>query len=223
MTDKVTFISLTAAALLLAQIPIVHWPFAWLETFFHELSHGLTAILTGGEIIRIELHLRGSGLCYTRGGWPFLVLLSGYSGAVLWGGGIYLAARGISWRSASLLLAILVGILTVSTLLWVRDLVTLGIIIVFLLILTFQWRFRSTPVLQWLLKFSGLYVVLDAVRSPLALLDVKHVGDGAKLATQTGVPEIIWVGLWFSFGLSGLWYLWWITFRESAKETNRKL
>ncbi|MCU7884373.1 MAG: M50 family metallopeptidase, partial [Candidatus Thiodiazotropha sp. (ex Lucinoma annulata)] len=48
--SKFSFILQVVAALVLSAIPILHYPFGWFETLFHELSHGLSAILTGGSI-----------------------------------------------------------------------------------------------------------------------------------------------------------------------------
>ena len=45
-----------------------------LVVFFHELSHGLAAIGSGGEIDHIEVVAREGGVCYTRGGSRFRAL-----------------------------------------------------------------------------------------------------------------------------------------------------
>ncbi|MCU7848029.1 MAG: M50 family metallopeptidase [Candidatus Thiodiazotropha sp. (ex Lucinoma kastoroae)] len=48
--SKFSFILQVVAALVLSAIPILHYPFGWFQTLFHGLSHGLSAILTGGSI-----------------------------------------------------------------------------------------------------------------------------------------------------------------------------
>ena len=50
---------LLVAAIIIRQIPIVSIPLNWLETYFHEITHGIAALLTGGEIIRIQLFPNG--------------------------------------------------------------------------------------------------------------------------------------------------------------------
>ena len=73
---------------------VVVYPLKILVVFFHELSHGLVAMLTGGEIVRIEVVKEQGGLCVTRGGSRFLTLSAGYLGSLMWGGVIVmLAAR----------------------------------------------------------------------------------------------------------------------------------
>ena len=76
-------------AIILLQIPIISVPFKWLESYFHEISHGLSALLSGGSIVKIELFPNGAGLCTTRGGSVLLISFMGYAGAILWGSLIY--------------------------------------------------------------------------------------------------------------------------------------
>ena len=59
------------------QIPIISIPFKWLDSYFHEISHGIAALVTGGEIIRIQLFTNGAGLCTTRGGSAFFISFFG--------------------------------------------------------------------------------------------------------------------------------------------------
>lgn len=53
-------------------------PVKYLTVFFHELSHGLAAVLTGGQIVRIELSRNLGGVCWTAGGIRFIVITAGY-------------------------------------------------------------------------------------------------------------------------------------------------
>lgn len=218
MRDKLIFLGLLAAAMVLSQIPVIHWPFSWLETFCHELSHGLAALLTGGRIVKIVLHLDGSGFCYTSGGNRFLVAFSGYFGAVLWGGIIYLGALSSGAGTTRVVAGTLLSVLLLSTVLWVRDPITLVLMAVLMGLFALQLRFTQGWLLNGLLRLSGLYVALDAVRSPLALLDGRHLGDGATLSDLTLIPELVWVGIWELLALGALWYLWRITARWSSDQ-----
>ncbi|MFQ5534642.1 MAG: M50 family metallopeptidase, partial [Sphingomonadales bacterium] len=89
LKPSLTFVLLVVGAMLLSVIPIVSLPFSWTATFFHEISHGLMAIATGGSIVKINLYPNGAGLCTSIGGSPFLIAFAGYFGAVLWGVLIY--------------------------------------------------------------------------------------------------------------------------------------
>ncbi len=72
-------------ALMLTHLPYVSVPFKWLESYFHELSHALATLLSGGIVNHIQLFPNGAGFCFSQGGWPLLIGFSGYLGAAFWG------------------------------------------------------------------------------------------------------------------------------------------
>lgn len=183
-------------AIIVLQIPIISIPFKWLESYFHEISHGLTAVFTGGSIVRIQLFPNGAGLCTTRGGSSFLISLMGYGGAIIWGGLLFSLAS-VHRNIARVFSIVLLCLLTASILLWVRDLLTLFIVLVLVLLVAAQLKFSSHKALQKMLQVTGLLVLINSLMSPLYLLDGQAKGDGAALANITLIPEIVWVALWF--------------------------
>jgi hypothetical protein len=42
------------------------------------------------------------------------------------------------------------------------------------------------------------------VKSPWYLVDGRDFGDGAALTQLTGIPEFLWVVVWFSIGVGGI-------------------
>ena len=211
MRQKLIFITLVLCAIGLHYVPILHLPFEWLETYFHEISHGLMAIMTGGRIDHIELSFDGSGLCYSAGGIRWLVTFSGYAGAVLWGYLLYISSTSLSARFSYILswgIAILIGI---SALLWVRDLTSLMIISLVIGLFILSAKLRDFTLSQQILQLSAIYVMLSATRAPLFLLHAsvdKNAGDGARLAQYTGLPELIWVLIWLGLAVTGLFMAW---------------
>ena len=196
------------AAFVIDYIPFVNLPFLWSQTFFHEISHGLAAIFTGGQIKQINLSFSGSGLCTTLGGIHLIVAFSGYAGSALWGLVIYLCAGALSPSSTKIMSAIMVAMLAITVVLWARDLSTLIILAVLILMYSLP-LYRSL----WLsvssfIQLVGIYVLLESIRSPLYLLDGRDLGDGATLAQLILIPEIVWVGLWFFISISCLIVLW---------------
>jgi len=206
--DSLIFIGLCVFAFFFSYLPFLNLPFTWLMTFLHEISHGLMALVTGGSVIKINLYLNGSGLCTTTGGWAFLILLSGYLGAIVWGVVVYLFATKINKKYAVTLTTLLSALIIVSGLLWARDLLTIIIMIVITLTLWLIIRLRSNWIAKFFMQFTGIYVLLDAIRAPLHLFDGKHLGDGAKLADLSSIPEIFWTLIWLGAGIAALWYLW---------------
>mgnify|MGYP000105363428 FL=1 len=57
------------------------------------------------------------------------------------------------------------------------------------------------------MQLFGLLILLNSLSSPSYLLDGRHLGDGAALASMTFIPEIVWVLIWFSIALLGLYSL----------------
>ncbi len=199
---------LVGAAYIISYIPILNIPFTWIMTFFHEISHGLGALITGGSVERIHLHLMGSGLCYTSGGIQFIVLQSGYIGVVIWGIVIYKMACNINQKTTNIFAIFIAGLIVVSALLYGRDIITWIILSILFGIFVSIIKMQNIYSINLSLKLIGIFVLLDALRAPLYLIDGRHDGDGAKLSDLTGILEIFWVFMWLAIGICGVLYIW---------------
>ena len=193
--QKYQFYFLLVVAVIIRQIPIISLPFNWLESYFHEISHGMAALLTGGSIIRIQLFANGAGLCTTQGGINFLITFFGYAGASFWGWGIYRLASAHK-RAAQLFSTAILFLVVSSIIFWARDLLTIIILSSLILMFILSLKLRQLHYLQLVMQFIGLSILLNSLFSPFYLIDGRHIGDGATLATVTFVPEIIWVVIW---------------------------
>lgn len=199
-----SFLFLIFVALGVSETPYVHWPFTWTQTFFHEVSHGLVALLTGGKVHSIEINFNGSGLCTYSGGFRPLISFSGYFGSVLWGVLIYSLVDNLSKKSADKAAIFILFILSVSLLLYTKDPVTAALLLVISVPFIIILKTRDIKLERIVVKFIAVYVVLDAVKAPLHLLDGKNEGDGATLQSLLLLPEIFWVIVWFLLGLLAL-------------------
>ncbi|MCG6133774.1 MAG: M50 family metallopeptidase [Nostoc sp. LLA-1] len=121
-------IAAAIATSLLWQVPggdYILYPFSILATWFHEMGHGLMALVLGGQFHQLQIFSNGSGVAtysISRTLWPIgpaLVAAAGPMGPPIAGAGLILASR--SFTTASLSLKILGGILLLSTLFWVRS------------------------------------------------------------------------------------------------------
>lgn len=209
--SSLRFCLLLLAAAGLSALPLVGLPLRWAGTFFHELSHGLVAAATGGDIVHIVLRIDGSGLCVFTGGWAVPVAFAGYAGAPLWGLGIFALASGHGQRDdAPILSGLLGGTVAITALLFARDVVTIAIaaVLVALLLLPLRQHWRNAPALQAGLEILGLAVMLDAVQAPLALFGLSGRHDAADLAARTWLPAALWAGLWCALAAGCLWLAW---------------
>ena len=184
------------------------YPLKILVVFFHELSHGLAAVLTGGSIVEIQLQKEQGGLCITRGGIRFVVLSAGYLGSLVAGGTILLlAARS---RNDKAITGTLGVILLAVTLLFVRPWFGFGMLFGLLsagaLVLAAMYLGKVGN--DWLLRVIGLvsclYAVMDIKSDVLDRPEVRS--DARMLAEHTGIPTIVWGVLWIAVALVAVFY-----------------
>lgn len=185
-------------------VAVVFWDTAFIYpvklfvVFLHEISHGLAAVATGGQIIKIEVNQRLGGVCHTAGGIPFIVASAGYVGSIFWGGLILLLA---SRTRASRISAALIGIiLVIITVLYVRNSfgMAAGFIfgIVFIMLAKFSPSSMIILVLQFLGMVSCLYVVVDIKEDLFS--NHPMMTDAKMLANITHIPAIVWAVFWMA-------------------------
>ncbi len=192
---------------LLWNTPVVY-PLKLFVVLLHEISHGLVAVLTGGEIRAIVVTADEGGLCRCPGGSPFLTLSAGYLGSLGWGALILAGAvRGGRWARATA--GTIGAIVLLLSLLYVRN--AFGLLFGLAVggaLLAGAWRLPLRAVLALLLALgltSCLYAILD-IKSDV--LDRPHLAsDAALLAEVTGVPTLAWGLLWIAIALFVSWRL----------------
>ncbi len=219
LTPRQQLIVFIIAAFVVDYLPLINLPFLWSETFFHEVSHGLAAIVTGGTIHNITLNFNGSGEIATSGGLRFFVSFSGYAGSALWGLLIYSVASALSQSQTKFMASMMVLMLGVTLLLWARNLSTIVILLVLLALYALPLFKSLWFSIKFLIQLLGVFVMLDAIRSPLYLLDGRDLGDGATLARLSGLPEFLWVAVWFAIATGCLYFLWKLSGKNIAKQT----
>jgi hypothetical protein len=187
------------------QVPWLQWfvyPFRLFGTFVHELSHGLTALLTGGYFHRFEVQPDLSGVAWSAGGVRMLVASAGYVGSAIAGGVLILLHQRL--LSSRVLLIGLGVALAVLCVLFVRNLfgVTTGLGLAALLLLaglklSESWR-------DALLITLALQLILDGYNSLFTVLSLSTASgthtDAHTMARLTFLPAIVWVLIWM--GLS---------------------
>jgi hypothetical protein len=173
-----------------------------LITFLHESSHGLAAILTGGQLVRFTVSPDGSGLAHTLGGFRPLVLVAGYAGGCAWGGAMLVAAR--ARGLARPVLFALCAFMAIFTLLFVRNL--FGFVVGFGWAAFFGWaayhgRGAQLPLLLSFLAVRNCINALEDLRDLILLSGHSMVVTDAQLMSQElsfgMIPPIV-----FAFGIA---------------------
>ncbi len=211
--------------LVLAAVSIFFWhsivlyPVKLFVVLMHEFSHALAALLTGGEVLRIEISNNIGGTAYTRGGWEFLVVSSGYLGSMVLGGAVLLLSD--NPRKARMTSMTIATVVLLVTLLFVRNVFGLAFGIGFGAALFVSAKYLRSDLLTILLQYLGtmscLYALIDIKED---LLTLEHrVTDAGILAGMTGIPAIVWGILWSLAALAVFLFI----MRLSLKRAGRQI
>lgn len=191
------------ALLLLWQVPWlgwVAWPFRLFGTFTHELSHGLAAAATGGELQRFVVNPDLSGMAWSSGGVRWIVASAGYVGSAVFGAMLVLASRVLPARGVLVFLGVSLLLLCA---LYVRNLFGMasGLALGAALVVAGMYLPRAWA--EALLLVFAVQAMLEGFGS---LLDLFHLARGAAvhtdahtLAQLSGLPAPAWAVLWALF------------------------
>ncbi|QXT41452.1 M50 family metallopeptidase [Gymnodinialimonas ceratoperidinii] len=216
LRDHWQLIALTVAVFALWSTPLV-LPLKLLVVFFHELSHGLAAILTGGSIESLSVNFQQGGEAWTRGGSRFLILTAGYLGSLLIGAGLLIAA--LRGRADRMVLSGLGVLMLVVMLLYVRDVTALLICGATGAALIAAGRFLSAQWCDLILRVIGLssliYVPYDIFDDTLRRASLRS--DARMLAEEVGGTTMIWGALWLIISLV---VIFWCMRRVLGRDSN---
>ncbi len=205
--SNVEFFSLLMMAFVISVIPLIRRPFLWAETFFHEISHGLAAIITGGKIKDFKINFNGSGYCTTLGGWLIPISFAGYLGASIWGALIFLAAKSNALQLELPLSELIAGFIILCHLFWAKGFSSYitGTFICLALLLPTQILPEYT---NYLLALFGLHICINAIKAPFELWHSQEKGDASQLARATLIPSYIWILVWGTCSSYTIFWLW---------------
>ncbi|MEH2371678.1 M50 family metallopeptidase [Nostoc sp.] len=199
-------IAAAIATALLWQLPggdYILYPFTILATWFHEMGHGLMALLLGGQFQKLEIFSNGSGVA-TYGIQsslgpivPAIIAAAGPMGPPIAGAALILASR--SFRAATLSLKILGSFLLFSTLIWVRS--WFGLLAIPLLGLIILGIALKAP--RWAQGFVIQFLGVQACVSTYHQLDYLFsqsagslgLSDTAQMQRYLLLPYWFWGGL----------------------------
>jgi len=190
-------------------------PFKLFVVLLHEISHGMAAIATGGSIDRIVITPDLGGACYCSGGDALLTLSAGYLGSLLWGAVLVLLAAHPG-RRTSWVTAVIGAAIAIVSVLFVRNPFGLLFGLAFGAALIAAARYLPSVAnarILWALGLTScLYAVLDIKSDVLDRPELRS--DARMLAEMTGVPTVVWGGLWIGAAL----FVCWLLFRRLLRQ-----
>ena len=201
------------------------YPFTILATWFHEMGHGIAALLTGSEFERLEIFPDGSGVAISlrpADASPLtdvLISASGPLGPAIAGSLLIMASR--SDQAIRVALSIVGVALLVSTLIWVRSL-TGWLILPALGAAILALAARGTPAQQGFgIQFLGVQACISVWQQFGYLFSSGGSIDGQLHRSDTGaiadallLPYWVWGAVISAAILAMLWSSFSFAFRR---------
>ncbi|TDU28491.1 peptidase M50B-like protein [Panacagrimonas perspica] len=206
--------ALTLALYFVPQLGVVARPLSLLSTVVHELGHGLVALMLGGDLHRLYVWSDGSGVAQYSGDFGRFASAATAAGGLL---GppvaamfLFLASR--SEIGARRALAVFALVLSISLLLWVRNLFGLFFIAsLCALLVLLLWK-GSARVAQLVTAFLAMQLTLSVFSRADYLFTASAQtaqglgpSDTAQIAEALLLPYWIWGALIAAVSLVVLW------------------
>lgn len=197
----------------IATIALLFWdsyfiyPIKVFIVLLHEISHALSAILTGGKVVSIKFSLDLSGSTVTSGGSQIFIAASGYLGSLAIGSLLLLSSKYISLRKwFTPILSLIILLVAVNLIVGgIQTFICLIIAGVFFLVP----KYFGETINRYLFKVIGitscLYVIAD-IKQDLLTTTLRET-DTQILEYLTGIPATLIGTIWFFVSISIVYFL----------------
>lgn len=227
--QAMTLLVATAISVVLWFIPfaeVLTYPFRIFVTFIHEGGHAIAALLTGNTVDYLNVAPNASGETYsTHGGLLSQMFISsaGYLGAMGFGALLLvLIRRAVAARIVLLASAVLIfgmtmifglikplyslnGLWGVPFTLLAGTVISIGLVLIA--------KFASPRVATFFVSFLAVQCVLNAIFDLKTVFSMAATWygptaptDAVNMAQATGIPAILWAGVWIALALGILWF-----------------
>ncbi len=182
----------------------LQYPFKLLGTWFHEMGHGLTALLVGGDFQHLEIYSNGGGVAYTNTTQSYLpsaiaralIAAGGLLGPAIAGGLCIVAAR--NHKTTVWALRILIGIMMISLLIWIRSLWGIVTISSFGVLFLYISCLKNRKIERITLLFIGIQCWVSTYGQLDYLFTKQFERDGRVLNSDTqNIAENLIGPYWF--------------------------
>jgi Peptidase M50B-like len=205
MKQSISLIALLIVIMLCWQYPILY-PLKLLVVFFHESSHALATLLTGGTVRELVINKDQGGHVISQGGNQFIIISAGYIGSLLIGVAIYIAS--VKSQYDKIIMTVLgIGIVIITVFLsrslfsWLFGLISGGTMILMAKYLPDQYN-------DFALRLIGLtsmmYAPLDIYSDTISRSNLPS--DAYFLAQYVGGTTLFWGSIWMLISLVVIFY-----------------
>ena len=204
---QTALLAAVAVAIVGSLVPPVRFlfiPLIYLNTHLHEMSHAIVAMITGGQVVGINVNCDGSGATPVLGGIMVLVASAGYMGSSLIGAAMI--AYGVTPNRARTALGIVGALLAVSMLLWVRhDIVGVISGLFWMVALGLGAALLRGNAALFVCQLIGLEQCFNSISAVYDLLKISVFtevhSDASIMQSVTLIPAPVWAGFWCLFSL----------------------
>ena len=200
------------ATAMLWQMPLgnyILYPFTILATWFHEMGHGLTAMILGGDFEKLLIFPNGSGIAFHRGALLLgpigcaLVAAAGPMGPPIAGAAFLIASR--RFQTAHYSLIFLGSLLIASSVIWVRS--WFGLIAIPILGAIILAIALKAP--RWVQGFAIQFLGVQACVSTYHQMDylftrAAMVGGQLSLSDSSQIAQNLLLPYWFWGGVMAI-------------------
>lgn len=190
------------------------WPLVLLSTVAHELGHGLTALLVGGDFVGLSINSDASGVAMTRSSGRLAraaISAGGLLGPPAVAAMLFRSATSDRWARAATMCC---AVVCVGILVFVRvNIFGMAMLLGLASALAWIGVKRSHWDCQLGLVFLGTQLALSTwSRSDYLFTPVARTANGtmpsdvAQMAQALWLPYWVWGGLCFLCSLATLWY-----------------
>ncbi len=187
------------------EYPILY-PLKLLVVFFHESSHAIATLLTGGTVKELVINQDQGGYVISQGGNRFIILSAGYIGSLLWGVIIYMASVKSHYDKAimavlGISILIITLVLSRSIFSWLFGLLSGGAMLL-------MARYLAEKYNDFVLRLIGLtsmmYAPLDIYSDTISRSYLQS--DAYLLAEYTGGTTLLWGSIWIIISVVVIFY-----------------
>jgi hypothetical protein len=184
----------------------VLYPLKLLVVFFHESSHALATLLTGGTVKELVINQQQGGYVISQGGNQFIIISAGYIGSLLWGVVIFVSSVKSSYDKAIMtVLGVSIIIITVllsrSLFSWLFGLLSGSVMLL-------MAKYLAEKYNDFALRLIGLtsmmYAPLDIYSDTISRSHLQS--DAYLLANYTGGTTLLWGSVWIIISMMVILY-----------------
>lgn len=196
---------------------LVLFPVKLIAVVFHELTHAITALVTGGIIDSVTITPDLGGITSIRNVNEIPILIAGYPGSLLLGIVLYLSLK------KEKIIPYVLGFVSLLYLLFPIFFIknqfgifsAIGIAVFFGALIFLKQRVILSIILKVLSIICISYVINDVIYD--TFLTTNLYSDAVRLEQLTGINDYLWGSLWIFLAASAMTMIVWNMFRLKKK------